>query len=164
MVIEASGRDLWGNVDGMHYVYQYISGDCEMSAKIESIEAGHEWSKAAIMVRESLSGNSKSSSVLMANTRGARSQHRYETGGGTVGSTPHAELKAPYWLKLVRKGDTFTYFISENGAKWKKIDTQENPMPKDVYIGFAFTSHDNEELATAVFTNYRLKAKVARID
>lgn len=163
IIIEASGNDIWNNVDGLHYVYQYIDGDCEMLAKIESLEASHEWAKAAIMVRESLGGDSKTSMVLMANTHGIRSQNRFETNGGMSGSDPHAELKPPYWMKLVRTGDVFTYFISENGAKWKEIDSQENAMPKNVYIGFGFTSHNNNELAKAVFSNYKLQAKLAKI-
>lgn len=161
-ILEASGRDIWRDQDGLHYAYQYIRGDCEMLAKIESIEGNHEWAKAAIMVRETLSGGSKTSMILMANRRGVRSQHRVETNGDMFGSNPHSELKAPYWLKLVRKGDTFSYFMSDNGVNWKKIDTQENPMSKNVYIGFGFTGHDNSELAKAVFSNYRLQARAAK--
>ena len=56
-----------------------------------------------------------------------------------------------------------TYFISENGIKWEKIDSQENPMAKNVYIGFAYTSHDNSKLGKVVFSNYKLKADKAKL-
>ena len=164
IVIEASGRDIWKSVDGIHYAYQYISGDCEMLAKVESIEATHDWAKAAIMVRETLGGGSKTSMVLLSNRKGARFQHRLNTNEDMWGGDKFTEAKAPYWIKLIRKGDTFSYFMSANGVNWEKIGSEKNPMSKNVYIGFAFTSHDNDELAKAVFSNYRLKAKAPKID
>ena len=75
------------------------------------------------------------------------------------GGEPNRDIKAPYWVKLVRKGNTFNYYISPNGIKWDKLGSAEVPMEKNVYIGFALTSHNNEEVCKAVFKNYQLKAR-----
>ncbi len=162
-VIEASGGDIWNNTDEFHYAYQYISGDCEMLTKVDSMEANHEWAKAAIMVRETLGGGSKVSMVLLSNKNGATYHNRFEINDSMEGSDRHPEAKAPYWLKLIRKGDAFTYFISDNGIHWKKIGSEKNPMSKNVCIGFAVTSHNNNELAKVIFSNFRLKAEILNI-
>jgi hypothetical protein len=80
------------------------------------------------------------------------------------GTDTHDEVKAPYWLKLVREGDMFHHFISENGKEWEKIESIQNPMSEKVYLGLGVTSHDNSEIAKAIFSNIRLKAKTAKID
>lgn len=163
LVIEASGRDIWNEADGMHFVYQYINGDCEFVTRVDSLVGTHEWAKAAVMVRETLGGGSKASMVLISNRNGATCHNRFETNARMEGTEKHDEGKAPYWIKLIRKGHTFTYFISGNGSNWKEIGTAENPMQKNVYIGFGVTSHQTDELGRAVFSNFKLKADIARI-
>lgn len=163
-VIEASGRDIWNELDGFRYVFQPISGDCEMITKVDSLNGNHEWAKASIMVRESLSGGSKTAMVLVSSQNGATVHNRFTANERMEGTDKHPEAKAPYWLKLVREGDLFHHYISENGKEWKKIESIQNPMSEKVYIGFGVTSHDNNEIAKAVFSNIHLKAKPAKMD
>lgn len=162
LVIEASGRDIWNEFDGFRYVFQFISGDCEIITKVDSLIGNHEWAKASIMVRESLSGGSKTAMVLVSNRNGATVHNRFTTNERMEGTDKHEEAKAPYWLKLVREGDLFHHYISENGKEWKKIESIQNPMPEKVYIGFGVTSHDNNETAKAVFSHFRLTAKAGK--
>ncbi len=157
VVLQASGSDIWDNADGFRFAYQCVSGDCELQAKIESFNAGHEWAKAGIMIRETLAGGSKCAFTTLTNKNGATWHHRFEAGQGMEGGNNKQEIKAPYWVKIVRKGNTINHYISANGAQWELLNTSELPMKKEVYIGFALTSHDNGALAKAAFSNYSLK-------
>lgn len=164
LIIEASGRDIWNELDGFRYAFQLVSGNFEIITRVDSLIAGHEWAKAALMARESLSGNSKTAMVLVSNQNGATVHNRFIANERMEGTDRHDEVKAPYWLKLVREGDMFHHFISENGKEWEKIESIQNPMGEKVYLGLGVTSHDNSEIAKAIFSNIRVKAKPAKID
>lgn len=157
IVLQASGSDIWDNTDGFRYAYQRVSGDCEMLAKIENFNASHEWAKAGVMIRETLAGGSKCAFTALTNKNGATFHHRFKAGQGMEGGNNKQEIKAPYWVKIARKGDTINHYISANGSNWELLNTTEFPMKKEVYIGFALTSHNNGELAKAAFSNYSLK-------
>ncbi|MGH9902208.1 MAG: hypothetical protein ACRD68_10420, partial [Pyrinomonadaceae bacterium] len=62
------------------------------------------------------------------------------------------------WLKLVRVGDTFSSYWSDNGADWRLIGTANVLMTRSVYIGLAVTSHDNSVLNTSTFDNVAVSA------
>jgi regulation of enolase protein 1 (concanavalin A-like superfamily) len=158
-IIEASGSDIWTNSDGFHYAYQYINGDCEMYAKVESFESNHEWAKAGIMVRESLTGGSRNAFGCVTNKNGVTYQQRVITNESSDGGNAIPNVKAPYWLKLTRKGNSFNYYASADGQNWKNLGAAEVNMSSKVYIGFAVTSHNNSEISKAVFSNYHLLGK-----
>ena len=51
----------------------------------------------------------------------------------------------------MRKGNNFSSFSSPDGAKWTEVSTVEVPMPGNVYVGLAVTSHNDSEVCTAEF-------------
>lgn len=159
IIVKASGRDIWNELDGFRYVYQQISGDFEMVAKVDSLIGSHQWVKGTLMARESLAGGSKASVLVLSTQNGATVHNRFTANERMEGTDKHPEGKSPYWLKLTRQGDTFNYFISPDGIKWKKMETIQNPMSKSIYLGFGVTSHDNNELGKAVFSNFKIMAK-----
>jgi hypothetical protein len=163
-IVKGSGADVWGNFDGMLYASRHKSGDCEIYTKIESMENTKPWAKAGIMIRESKSGNSKNVFMALTPVNGLSFQFREKTGNRTNGPGENEKIEAPCWVKLVRSGDSFTGYLSQNGRKWKQIsDTKTVPMSENVYIGFAVCSHDNEKLCKTVFSNYRVSGKPAKL-
>jgi hypothetical protein len=156
-VVEGSGTDIWNSSDGFRFVYRYAHGDCQMITKIDSLEGTNAWAKAGIMVRESLSGGSRCSYVFVSKRNGASYHYRNIPNDPMIGASMTIDgIKAPYWVKLSRKGNLFCFYISADGIKWVRIDQVEVPMSQKVYIGFAVTSHNNAELGKAVFSKYSL--------
>lgn len=162
IIIRASGSDIWNSNDGFHFVYQNVEGDCEIFTKVDSLEGNHEWAKAGLMIRESLDGGSKNAFIGVTNKNGVTSQQRLKTNDAAEDGKRIPDIKAPYWLKLVRKANTFTYYLSANGNKWELLSSTDIPMDKNVYIGFAVTSHDNNEICKAIFSNYKPTGKGVR--
>jgi len=163
VIIKASGTDIWNTADGFRYAYQYVNGDCEMIARIDSFEATNEWAKAGIMVRESLRSNSKMATICMALRNGICVQHRLETSNSAEGLDPKSGITPPYWIRLNRTADSCIYHTSANGKEWKRIGAVNLPMKKDYYIGFALSSHNNSEMGKVVFSHFMLKAKPATL-
>jgi regulation of enolase protein 1 (concanavalin A-like superfamily) len=158
-IITASGSDIWNNNDGFHFVYQYVDGDCEFYTKVESLEGNHEWAKSGIMIRESLDGGSKNAFIGVTNKNGVTSQQRLNNNDPAEDGKRIAEVKAPYWIKMNRKGNKFSYYISANAGKWELLSSADIPMNRNVYIGFALTSHDNNEICKAVYSSFKLTSK-----
>ena len=79
------------------------------------------------------------------------------------GDSTNPKIKAPYWIKLVRKGNSFEFYTAPNGSKWEVIGTIDLPMDKNSFVGFAVSSHNNKEISKAIFSNYRLFSTTANI-
>jgi hypothetical protein len=147
-----SGADIWNNADAFRYVYQTASGDCEIVARVASITNTHVAAKAGVMIRESLNANSVHALVNLTPSVGAEFIRRTTTGGSSS-STGNSGVTAPYWVRLVRSGSTFTAYRSTDGTNWTTIGSQTITMSTTVYIGLAVTSHNDGTLCTATLDN-----------
>jgi regulation of enolase protein 1 (concanavalin A-like superfamily) len=149
--ITGSGRDIWGSSDGFRYVYQSLSGNFEIQARVTSMTNTHAWAKVGVMIRETLNSNSKHAMVAVTPGHGIAFLTRATTGGLT--SRLSGSGSAPYWVRLVRNGNTFTAYRSSNGTIWNQVGAVTISMTANVFVGMAITSHNNSALCTATFTN-----------
>ena len=95
-------------------------------------------------------------------------QYRTTTGGSST-SANTTGFSAPYWVKLVRSGNTFTGYRSPNGVTWTQQATTTIAMGAAVHVGLALTSHNNSSLCAATFDNvtapnWPVKVPAPRID
>lgn len=157
--VEGSGRDIWNNSDEFYYVYQPLDGDGEISAQIVSLEHTNWWAKGGVMIRETLDPGSKH--AFMAGTpdgsdRVTRTtfQRRLNTGGASSSTHNNSpDPNDPYWVRLVRSGDTFSGYWSTDGTNWTLVGTATISMNTNVYVGMAVTSHNDGTLCTTEFSN-----------
>lgn len=150
--IEGDGSDIWGTSDSFHYVYQSLSGDGEIVARVVSIENTNEWAKAGVMIRETLTGGSKHAMMCISRSNGAAFQRRTTT-DGTSTHTAGSSVSAPYWVRLIRSGSTLTGYISSSGSSWSQVGSATISMNTNVYIGLPVTSHSSGVLCTSEVDN-----------
>jgi len=150
--VDASGRDIWEASDQFRFVYQAATGDVEITARIASLTNTDPWTKVGVMIRESLTADSRH--AMMANTaaNGLWFGRRPQPAGMSI-STKNAAVTSPTWVRVKRAGDTFTAYWSADGATWNALAADTIPMGPTVYVGLAVTSHNNAALATANFDN-----------
>lgn len=146
--INASGADIWNTTDEFHFVYQSLSGDGQIIARVVSVENTNSWAKAGVMIRETLDGDSAHAMMVVTPGNGTAFQRRTTTGGSSD-HTAGSAVTAPYWVKLVRSGNTFTGYESPDGSTWTQVDSVSITMAADVYIGLAVTSHSDGDICTA---------------
>ena len=101
------------------------------------------------MIRQSLSSASAHASIYVTPAKGIAFQRRASAAGVTV-STPVAGA-APAYLKLARAGNVVTALASTDGAVWKVVGQQTLSITGPVWVGFAVSSHDATQRATATF-------------
>jgi hypothetical protein len=111
------------------------------------------WAKAGIMIRESLNQDSVNVFAGITSQNGVIFSSRPAT-GGTCTSFGQSGVSAPYWVKLVRIGNTFTGYSSATGSTWTQIGSpMVVSMDQAVLVGLAVTAHNQTQLNAAVFDN-----------
>lgn len=150
--VEGAGADIWDTADQFQFVHQLMTGDGEIVARVRSVTAVHAWSKSGVMIRENLTAGSKHATSLVSASNGVAYQRR-PTSGGTSLHTAGAAVRAPYWVRMVRRGDVFEAYQSADGSAWSLIGSQTIAMPQTVYVGLAVTSHNTTTATTATFSD-----------
>jgi regulation of enolase protein 1 (concanavalin A-like superfamily) len=148
--VTGSGADIWGTADEFRFLYTVLRGDGSMVARVASVAGSEAWTKAGVMIRDSLTAGSKQASIFVSSGKGLAFQRRRATNGTSVHTSGPAAA-APYWIRLQRSGTTFTASVSADGAAWTVVGTDAISMAADVYVGLAVTSHHDGALATAQF-------------
>ncbi|GCE15862.1 hypothetical protein [Tengunoibacter tsumagoiensis] len=150
--VTGSGSDIWGSNDGFRYVYQPLNGDGTITAKVTGVQNTDGWAKAGVMIRETLTDSSAHAFMALTSSNGAAFQRRTTTGGSSS-NTNNGTTTAPYWVRLVRSGTTFTGSISSDGSIWTQIGSDTVTMGSSAYVGLAVTAHNSSLLNSSTFTN-----------
>ena len=158
--VSGAGADIWGTVDAFRFVYRPLSGDGSIITQVTSIAWVHDWTKAGVMMRETLATNSRHALMLVSANKGLAFQRRPATGGTSL-STAGPAANAPYFVRLTRSGNTFTGDASLDGSVWTTVGSETLAMPPTIYVGLAVTSHTAGQLATATFASTTVSGGVS---
>jgi hypothetical protein len=167
----AGGADIWEKSDQFHFLCKQISTDFDIAVRVESFTPAQLYSKAGLMVRETLNADSPHLMFLVFADNSPRNnnlgayemQFRSVAGGDCQAIYPAVRPPAPpefpaaypnSWLRIQRRGDRFSAFASTDGKTWKLYAVQTLTLPSLVYVGPALTSHDPQKTAKACFRNY----------
>jgi regulation of enolase protein 1 (concanavalin A-like superfamily) len=153
--VVSTGSDIWNNSDQFRFVYKTLSGNGSITAKVESLTRSDAWSKAGVMIRESLDAGSKHASVVVTPDNSCSQQYRNATSGASASTDwTGTAVKAPYWVRVTRTGSAFKTETSPDGKTWKALGNDQNiTMTANVYIGLCVTSHNPAAYSAAEFSN-----------
>jgi hypothetical protein len=154
--LSGGGADVWGTADALHFAWQRLSGDADVIARVASVQNVHAWTKAGVMIRERLTADSAHAFMLVSPGKGLAFQRRVANGGLST-STSGGLGAAPAWVKLERRGNRITAFLSANGSTWTLVGSDTFAMPAEVHLGLGVSSHDATRLATAAFDNVAVR-------
>jgi hypothetical protein len=156
--VVGGGADIWGAKDQFNTAFQQVSGDVDITAKVESLTKSDPWTKAGLMIRDELTEGSVNACMAIASDNGLTFQYRTKKDSLSANVAGATTIRPPYWLKLQRLGSELTGQVSADGKSWSKIGTVDLANMKDpVYVGMAVTSHLSTKVSTGVFSNVALK-------
>jgi hypothetical protein len=155
--ISASGRDVWDTADDFRFVSRTLSGDGDIIARVDFLDAVHRWSKAGVMIRSGNGAGASHAFMLVSGGRGLAFQRRVVQDGVSI-STDGGAGTAPQWLWLARRGARFEAYAAVDGGTWRLVGSATIAMGPDVMAGLALTSHDLSATATAVFSSVSIAA------
>ena len=155
VIIAASGSDFFHAEDSYAALYfPKIGGNFVATVKVNRFgERTHEWFRAGLFVRNDMAKSydtkpGSKGSVLLFTTPGRYGLDWDEFGDGcmhkALSTNLPEDVQFPLWLKLVRRGDSFTGYVSYDGVAWT-LEKLTGPIPglnAAVDIGLAAGSCD----------------------
>ena len=93
-------------------------------------------------------------SVLFADGNYYTASYSAALNGATVLSGSFPVNYPNTWLRLKRTGSVFTGFAGFDGRNWTQLGAASLALPATVYFGFAVSSHNPGQLATAAFRDF----------
>jgi len=158
--ITGSGANVWFGVDAFCYAWKQISGDVELMTDISWVaQEGNEHRKAGWMIRQNLEPDSPYVDAIAHGGGLISLQYRLTKGADT--EEVKSDIPAPATLKLIRSGDVFSLYVSEDGKKFESAGEVSLSLSDPVYAGLIVCSHNNAITETAIFKNVKMKQKKA---
>ncbi len=159
IVMNAIGTDIWNNGDQFRFAYKSLSGDGTMVARVDAVFNSNVWAKGGVMIRQSIQPGSVHAFMPItpggaSAGNGASFQHRLAANGASTNNDSTTLVAAPYWVKIERKGNNFSGYISPDSVTWTQLGTAQTiTMTNPVLIGLALCSHDAAIATSAAFSN-----------
>ncbi len=152
--VKSQTGDIAGTADTLHYVYRSMGGDGMMMARVATQQNTAGNAKAGIMIRNSTAAGDTDAMIALMASSGLQFQARTASGGTTtVPGGIKSGVAAPYWVKLVRSGNTITGYYSSNGTTWTQQGSTSLSFGAGAIIGLASDSNNSSSMNTTTFDN-----------
>jgi regulation of enolase protein 1 (concanavalin A-like superfamily) len=152
LTVSGAGADVWGTADAFHFASTPVTGDGAVTAQVSSITGAQAWTKVGVMVRGATAADAAHGFMLVSTSKGLAFQRRVSAGRTSV-HTAGGSGTAPRWVRLTRRGNLITAYVSATGTSWTTVGSATIELPTTALFGVAVSSHDPTRLATGVFDN-----------
>ena len=157
--LTAAGANLWSTVDGFHFVWKKASGDLSLTADIDfPIKTGNPspHRKALLMFRQTLDAGGVYADAAQHGSGLTGLQYRRAVGATT--QDIELNIDAPHRLRLEKRGDTITMFLSNAGEPLHQVGASiQLHLDGPFYVGIGVCSHNKDVVEKATFSNLELK-------
>jgi len=152
--VRGAGAQICGTADAFHFVYQSLTGNGTVVARLVSLQGGLGNVAARVMIRNILDAGSANAKTADWRTYGQIYFDLRTVEGGATSEPGSVTAALPYWVKVSRSGSTYSSYASTDGVNWVQVGTSQSiTMGQTVYVGLAVTSGSTTIPATATFDN-----------
>jgi secreted trypsin-like serine protease len=160
VLMTATGGEIFGTADSIHYYQMPGSGDMDLRARFMTWEPmGIASAKAGLMIRASTAPNAPHLTLHLTGTdRGIKVKYRTTAGGSTTNINGPNSFNLPVWLRINKTGNVFRAYYSNNGTSWTAIGSgiTLNNMPQNYLYGMALTSSSVGTFVNSSLTDVRI--------
>lgn len=125
-------------LDAFTFVNRTLTGDGTITARVAPLTDAEPWAKAGLIVKQNTKVGSRYAAVLRTGGHGVRMQHNFTE---DVAGPADAQ-----WLRLARKGNTFTAATSSDGDHWTTFATVDLDLATTVVAGMFVASPEHVEV------------------
>ncbi|MCW1883650.1 cadherin domain-containing protein [Luteolibacter flavescens] len=143
--------------DALHLVWQPLSGDGTITARLDSVGNIGSEGIAGLMIRDSLASNSRHVFIGVTGDGGYRWIRRTTTNGNTSNSPSGTGATPDVWLRLIRRDNTVTALKSADGVEWTSVGSLSAGFPVTCYFGLAVAGGSTDVENTAIFSHISLE-------
>jgi TolB protein len=156
--IASAGANLWSTVDAYHFVWKKMSGDVSLTANMTFPDVSGNPSphrKAILIFRETLDADSAYVDAAQHGVGMTALQYRRTKGATT--QDIELNIDAPRRVRLEKRGDTFTMFLSNAGEPLHQVGASVKlRLREPFYVGIGVCSHNKDVVEKATFTSVDL--------
>lgn len=157
--LTSAGANVWSTVDGFHFVWKKVAGDVVLTADIEFPVTGgnsNPHRKAILMFRQTLDADSIYADAAQHGSGLMALQYRRSKGAAT--QDIELTMAPPKRLRLEKRGDTITMFLSRTGEPLHQVGASiKLHFEGDFYAGIGLCSHDKGVVEKATFAHVEMK-------
>lgn len=153
--LTASGANVWGGSDELHFAWKEIEGDFILQARVEFVGRGvNPHRKVGLMARASLDPASPHVTVTAHGDGLTALQYRRAQGAET--GEVRSDRAGADVLQLERRGGTFTALVARFGEPYAISTVSDAGLGARANVGIFLCSHDAASSERAVLRNVRL--------
>src|SRR5262249_34302197 len=137
------------------------TGDGEILARVHSDpdQEGRQVN-AGVMFRERLTADSHHVALLVEPNGTCHINYRDAANPASACERIDAAKPGKYWVRLVRRGNTFPASTRPDGSPtWKLVKELELPLRSSLYVGLAVTARDDAQLATTTIDRVAVRGE-----
>ena len=155
--LDGSGKDSANNFDQFHFVWQSLSANGSVSARVVTQTNANTWAKAGAMLRQGTAGDSAYYAAFVSPGNGVVVQYRPVEGLGTqVIAGPASTV--PTFLRIARSGSTYCTYTSGDGVNWSAVigTCLRLNLSGPMLAGLAVTSENAGVVSVATFDKVKI--------
>jgi len=157
--IRSAGEDLWANVDAFHFVWKKVSGDVSLTADVKVADGdanSHPHRKALLMFRQTLDSDALYTVAAIHGSRETALQYRRAK--GDMMQTILFNIGAPERMRLEKRGDTITLFLSMHGEPLHQAGaSMKLHLDGTFYAGLGMCARKKDTVEQATFAHVELQ-------
>jgi hypothetical protein len=161
--LTSTGQGISNTADGIQFLYEPLSGNGTLVARVVSVQ-GSASAIAGVMIRETLTPSAtNATAAYWAGNSTIAFDARPTTGATNIqeGTITNSQ-SLPYWVMLVRNGNSISAYGCSDGLNWVQMGTSHTiTMVQSVYVGLFLASSNTTVLATATFDNLSITSQAA---
>lgn len=132
-------------IDSFNFIYQQLTGNGEIIARVSSLTNTNKQARAAVMIRGSLDKSAMFAMTSIASNptlTGTAANFEFRKANGEKSKvSAFTTCILPNYIRIVRSGNMVTSYISSTKGNWVQLGTNTVSFGETVLIGLATTSN-----------------------
>ncbi len=154
--LSASCKDIWGDADELAFAHRDPMTAGQITARVVSLTPTNAWTKAGVMIRESVDPESRHAMMVVTPGQGSAFQRREHPASGSI-HMPGPAVTAPYWLRLRWKDGKVAALVSPDAKRWTEVGQVDLPFEGPVLPGLCLSGHSASAEADAAFDSVKVE-------